>query len=105
MLTLSFELKHSYYLPAHQNFIMTRMMFISAALVIALIILVVDIQQASSSQAHMFFLSLFVLRPDFASSFLPDYREQLHTVLSHKACSGSVMEESHRELAPGGSGD
>lgn len=84
---------------------MTRMTFILAALVIALIILAVDIQQASSSQADMFFLPSFVLRPDFASTFLGDYREQHHILASHKASRGSLMEETFRELALGGSGD
>lgn len=75
------------------------MMCISAVI---LIILALDIQQATSSGGA----DILFFRPDFASTFLGDCRQR-HTHISHKMDDVGELEftEDYRELARGGRGD
>ncbi|CAF0713834.1 unnamed protein product [Adineta steineri] len=79
---------------------MAKIICISAVI---FVILAWDIQQASSSKGG----DMLFFRPDFASTFLGDCREQRHAHISHKTDDvGELsLSEDYKELARGKAGD
>ena len=84
---------------------MTKFIRITTALAITLLILVLNVQQISSSNGDMLFLPSFILRPDFASTFLDGNNQQQLHHSTPKTNAAYDCEEDFRELGRGGRGD